>query len=91
MAHIDVFVKTWQRLNFNDATAEELLSHINEQGEIDDALFEREDFELEWLDSTEITLTPFENDGYATIEVWENARPRWGNGNLPPLPEQKKP
>ena len=84
MGYIDIKIEIWQRLHFKKETdMQELVKRI-EEGTAPNWLCEDDDnFEsLETLDETEMALKPSDNDGYSTIEVFNNEyKIIWENGD----------
>lgn len=71
--YVDYKVTTWNRAHFSDdADPKKIIKTIQEEG-IDSIFDEELGFvEQETLFETEEDMTPEENGGYATIEVYEN-------------------
>jgi hypothetical protein len=74
--YIDYKVTVWKRVHFNeDVDSKKVIQILEEEG-LGDVFDEELGFiEQEILFETEDDMTPEENGGYATIEVYENNNP----------------
>ena len=79
MNYVDVKVSVWNRLDFDDdADMNEVLSVIPKKGIA--AIYEKFGVIVcKTLYETEQLLTPQENAGSATIEVYEKDKLKWDN------------
>lgn len=83
--YVDYKVTLWKRIHFNENTDPKKVIQALEEGGLDDVFDEELGFvEQEILYDTEEEVTPEENEGCSTIEVYENNNPVddliWGNG-----------
>jgi hypothetical protein len=87
MARVNFKVSLWETVTFDDIHLAEVLAAL-ENGEIKTAndLVEftsdlGDNAETEYVLESEQQLTPSENDGWATIEIYPNndVRPIWDN------------
>lgn len=83
--YIDYKVTVWKRIHFNENTNPKKVIQAMEEGGLDDVFDEELGFvEQEILYETEEEITPEENGGCSTIEVYENNNPVddliWSNG-----------
>ena len=83
MPHIDIKKSTWDRITVTEAEYSEILAKFR-SGEYTDSndICCNHEFEIESIDDTDEELTPEDNNGAATIEVYsENgADSDWKNG-----------
>lgn len=81
MNYIDVKVTVWNRLAFSDDTDMTALIKEIEQYGIDEVIDDAKGFiESETLYDTEERLTPDDNGKASTIEVYQNEKLVWENG-----------
>ena len=83
--NIDYKVTLWKRIHFNENIDSKKVIQILEEERLEDVFDEELGFvEQEILYDTEEEMTSEENDGYSTIEVYENNNPVddliWSNG-----------
>lgn len=73
MAHLDFKVTTWKRLHIPNDKIEEVIEKLKKSGceEVYD-LQDIEEIYFEDLDEFEETMTPFENEGCATQELYDS-------------------
>jgi hypothetical protein len=80
MNYIDIKVTVWNRIHFTDDADMQKLVDLIQQIGIDSIYEDESGFsELETLYDTESSVTPEQNDGEATIEVYEKDRYIWNN------------
>jgi hypothetical protein len=84
---IDGKYTAWQRIEINDAEAEKsLLEFIAENPSVgfsdiyDWAVKNGISFECETLDGTEAEMTLFQNENFSTIEIHDQYKVIWQNG-----------
>ena len=80
--YVDVKVTVWNRIHFeDDANMEKILSILKTEG-IEGITEEDLGFrEYSTLYDSEEQITPEENKGDATIELYENEALKWDNAN----------
>ena len=83
--YIDYKVTVWKRIHFNENTNPKKIIQVIEEGGLGDVFDEELGFvEQETLYETGEEITPEENGGCSTIEVYENDNPAddliWSNG-----------
>lgn len=83
--YIDYKVTVWKRVYFDEDTDSKKVIQVLEEDGLGYVFDEELGFvEQETLFETEDDMTPEENGGYATIEVYENNNPAgdliWSNG-----------
>ena len=91
MARVDIKVTAWERVNikdeFLDIVTEKIISGEikTTQDIINGGYAEDEDGDYHIIDESEVTMTVEENNGNATIQVYENddesANPYYQNGH----------
>jgi hypothetical protein len=76
MAHVDFKITTWERVSVPDDQLESIIEQIK-SGEItnsSDLICECEDATFEGtIDDTQEQMTPSENDGQCTIDVFNDS------------------
>ena len=79
--YIDVKVTVWNRIHFTDDTDMSKLRHDMEQGGMEEVTDEARGFvDNETLYDTEERLTPQDNGKASTIEVYQDEKLIWENG-----------
>lgn len=83
--YVDYKVTLWKRIHFNENTDPKKVIQALEEGGLDDVFDDELGFvEQETLYDTEEEITPEENGGCSTIEVYKNNNPVddliWSNG-----------
>ncbi|HAH22481.1 MAG TPA: hypothetical protein DCL77_01725 [Prolixibacteraceae bacterium] len=68
--HVDVKVTTWQRISLPDDADRKVVIKVLEQEHISSLWDHFEDVSFEALAETEHYLTPEENEGKATVELF---------------------
>lgn len=87
--YVDTKVTVWQRLHFDDsANMENVIEVLKRTGNTNDICDDMFGFrECETLYDSETHITPAQNDGNATLEIYNgNSYPEWQNAIA--LPEQ---
>lgn len=78
--YIDVKITVWQRLHFAEEAYMKGIADIIKEDGLDEVIDEKVGFlESETLFDTEEKLKPADNDGEATIEVYEGGNEIWNN------------
>ena len=80
--YVDVKVTVWNRMHFEDDTdMQKIIKMIQDDGGVTNIGDEHGySGECETLLDTEETLRVDKNEGYSTIEVYENDKTIWENG-----------
>lgn len=83
--YVDYKITVWKRIHFNENTDSKKIIQVLEEGGLEDCFDDELGFvEQEILYETEEEITPKENGGCPTIEVYENNNPVddliWSNG-----------
>lgn len=78
--YVDIEVRVWQRLRFTDSTDMNKLVERLKAGDHPNYLADDENYvEYDSLVDTEVLITPEQNEGNATIEVYDNDKMIWNN------------
>ncbi|MEP7376814.1 MAG: hypothetical protein ABI675_25675 [Chitinophagaceae bacterium] len=81
--YIDVKVTIWNRLHFADESNMSGLTELIRESGLEEVIDEKLGFlESETLYDTEAKLTPEQNEGQATIEVYANKEIVWDNTTI---------
>lgn len=81
MNHIDIKVTAWNRIHYTDKADMQTLIERVKKGE-DESIWDNDEWfdEFETVYDTEENISIEENQGYSTIEVYENDKLIWQNG-----------
>jgi len=78
--YIDVKVTVWYRLHFNEYANMKGLADLIQESGLDEVIDEELGFvDSDILHETQVRLTPADNDGQPTIEVYADGKEVWNN------------
>lgn len=87
MAYIDVKTVVWQRMVISDSSKVDAIKKHLEAGKLPDDLFYEDDVasllgaDIEILFDTEELMDTSDNEGFATVELFNDAHEKiWANG-----------
>ena len=87
MAYIDVKTVVWQRMNISDSSKVDAIKKHLESGKLPDDIFYEDDVsgvlgaDTEILFETEELMDTSDNEGWSTVELFNDAHERiWANG-----------
>jgi hypothetical protein len=79
--YIDVKVTVWNRFYFNEQTDMKKIADLVQENGMDEVINDELGFNSsEILFDTMEDMTPEENDGNSTIEIYAGDNPTWNNG-----------
>jgi len=77
--YVDFKVTVWCRAHLDDVDLNQIIEMLKNGATSSDLFAEELAYEWETLNDTEVSITPEQNNGDATIEVYEDDETIWDN------------